>query len=132
MVVYSPLKHMHRSIRTKIKMVIVLAWILALTPLLPSSIGIFGRYGLECKTRKCTSINMDYDGNPMAVDPKASLGSWTVVIAGGLLVGFNSAIYYRLWVKLFLILSCTACCKYVQNYYLTDDNFKLNLMFFLI
>ena len=100
MLVYSPLKLTHKNIRTKIKITIVLAWILALTPLVPTAFGLFGRYGLECKTRKCTPINMDYDGNPMAVDPKASLGSWTVVITGVFLVVFNGAIYYRLWVQL--------------------------------
>ena len=83
-------------------MIIALSWLIAFIPMLPTSFGAFGRYGLECKTRKCTVINMAYDGNPSILNPKASAGSYTVVLTGVLLVLFNGAIYYRLWVNIIL------------------------------
>ena len=83
----------------KSKIIIALAWILSFIPMLPTSFGAIGRFGLECKTRKCTSINMNYDGEPSALDPKASVGVYTMVVACILLATLNGAIYYRLMVK---------------------------------
>ena len=73
--------------------------------MLPTLFGGFGLYGLECKTRKCTVINMDPEGNPTSVNPKVSLGSNTALMTFALLATFNGAIYYRLWVTYFLLIS---------------------------
>ena len=56
--------------------IIAFAWLLAYVPMLPTLFGAFGRYGLECKTRKCTVINIvdDY-GTPLGMNPKTDLGS---------------------------------------------------------
>ena len=67
--------------------------------MIPGLFGAYGLYGLACKPRKCTAINMNPDGNPTPIDPKLSLGSNTVVVTGLLLVVFNGAIYYRIWVN---------------------------------
>ena len=82
-------------------MIIALSWMLSIIPMIPTSFGGFGLYGLECKTRKCTVINMDPDGTPSSINPKVSLGSNTVIMTGTLLILFNGAIYYRLWVRPF-------------------------------
>ena len=66
--------------------------------MISTSAGKFGRFGLECKTRKCTPINMDEDGNPTSVNPKY-VGRWVVYIAGSCLITFNSLIYFKLWVN---------------------------------
>ena len=88
-----------REFRSGCKIVIALAWLLALLPMVPTAFKQFGRYGLECKTRKCTVINMGLDGNPTSVNPKLELGRWSPVIAGILLIAFNGAIVLRLRVS---------------------------------
>ena len=72
---------------------------LALLPLVPVSFGGFGRFGLECKTRKCTVINMGTDGNPTSINPKANVGVYSLIVAVILIIGFSGAIYSRLWVN---------------------------------
>ena len=97
--VFKPNKLKSKRIRLYTKLIIALAWMLAYVPMLPSLFGEFGFYGLECKTRKCTVINMDYrTETPTSVNPKSKLGANTVVMAGLCLVGLNGLIYYRLWV----------------------------------
>ena len=95
---YFPAKLKCQKISTLCYSIIALAWLLSYVPMLPGLFGAFGLYGLECKTRKCTVINMNPDGTPMSVNPKEKLGSNTVIMAGTCLVVINGLIYYRLWV----------------------------------
>ena len=74
---------------------------LSYLPMIPASFEGWGRYGLECKTRKCTYINMGPDENPTSLNPKEKIGSVTPAMAIVLLVLFNGAIFYRLWVHHF-------------------------------
>ena len=97
--IYYPSRLNETGFRKKCKMIIILAWLLAILPMVPTAFQKFGRYGLECKTRKCTVINMDVDEYPTSVNPKRQLGSWTPVIAATLLLVFNGLIYLRLRVK---------------------------------
>ena len=97
--VFKPNKLKSKRIRLYTKLIIALAWMLAYVPMLPGLFRAFGFYGLECKTRKCTVINMDYGTEtPTSVNPKKSLGANTVVMSGLCLVVLNGLIYYRLWV----------------------------------
>ena len=66
--------------------------------MIPTSAGKNGRFGLECKTRKCTPINMQEDGNPTSANPKY-IGRIVVYVAGSFLLSFNSLIHYKLWVN---------------------------------
>ena len=103
--IYFPSRLRERRFRLKSKMIIIFAWLLAFLPMMPGIFKQWGRYGLECKTRKCTVINMDVDGNPTSVNPKIEVGRWTPLIAVTLLLVFNAMIYLRLRVK------CLNCCK---------------------
>ena len=68
--------------------------------MVPGLFGMIGVYGLECKTRKCTVINIRYwDGTPTSLNPKEKLGSNTFIMAGICLVIVNALIYYRLRVR---------------------------------
>ena len=87
------------SFRRGCKLVIVVAWLFALVPMVPGAFKQFGRYGLECKTRKCTLINMDMYGDPTKLNPKAELGRWSPVVAGVFLIVFNVATVVRLRVR---------------------------------
>ena len=87
------------SFRRGCKLAIVVAWLFALVPMVPGAFKQFGRYGLECKTRKCTLINMDTDGDPTKLNPKAELGRWSPVVAGVFLIVFNVATVVRLRVR---------------------------------
>ena len=78
--------------------IVALAWLISLIPLLPASAGTFGKFGLECKTRKCTPINMNEDGSPTSINGK-SVGRSIVYVAGVFLFVFNAIIYYKLWVN---------------------------------
>ena len=102
------------SFRRGCKLVIVVAWLFALVPMVPGAFQQFGRYGLECKTRKCTLINMDMDGNPSKLNPKAELGRWSPVVAGVFLIVFNVATVVRLRVRHIFMFKMTL--KYVKNY----------------
>ena len=97
--VYFPTKLKSRKFRASCKFIIALAWLLSYVPMVPGLFGAFGLYGLECKTRKCTVININPDGTPTSVNPKESLGSNTVIMAGTCLIVINGLIYYRLWVR---------------------------------
>ena len=69
--------------------------------MIPTLFGAFGRYGLECKTRKCTVINIVDDfGTPLGMSPKTDLGSHTPLMGGICLIVINGMIYYQLWVKI--------------------------------
>ena len=98
--VYFPSKLKSKRFRCYSKLVLVLAWLLAYVPLTPGLFGMNGLYGLECKTRKCTVININYwDESPTSLNPKEKLGSNTFIMAGICLVIVNALIYYRLWVR---------------------------------
>lgn len=97
--IFFPSKMTESGFRSKSKMITISAWLLALLPMVPGAFKKFGRYGLECKTRKCTVINMGEDLNPTSVNPKRELGRWSPVVAGTLLLVLNAAIYLRLRVK---------------------------------
>ena len=97
--VYYPTKLDHGKFRRRAKLIVAAAWVLSFAPMIPTGFGAMGLYGLECKTRKCTPININPDGTPSFVNPKSALGSNVVIVAIVLLVSFNAAIYYRLWVK---------------------------------
>ena len=85
--------------RTLSKLMVALAWILALFPLVPGAFEKFGRYGVECKTRKCTVINMDSNDNVTTLNPKRELGRWCLVLTSILLLSLNIAIVLRLRVS---------------------------------
>ena len=82
--------------RTICKVFVAIAWCSAILPMVPSAFGAFGKYGLECKTRKCTLINLQPDGNPTSLNAKQELGRWSVVVAGILLLIFNFSAVIRL------------------------------------
>ena len=91
--VYFPTKLNCQKFRLLCNSIIALAWLLSYVPMLPGLFGAFGLYGLECKTRKCTVINMNPDGTPTSVNPKESLGSNTVIMSGTCLIVINVLIY---------------------------------------
>ena len=76
-----------------------MAWCLAILPMVPSAFNAFGKYGLECKTRKCTYINLDPDGNPTTSNAKNEVGKWSLLVAGFLLLFCNLSSVFRLRVR---------------------------------
>ena len=47
----------------------IFVWVMAILFMLPTLIGKFGQFGLECSTFRCKHIDMDIEGNPMNSHP---------------------------------------------------------------
>ena len=98
--VYFPAKIKCEKFRYKCYVLVLLAWMIPIFTTLPSVTGKIGRIGLECKTRKCTVINMDNDGNPLQSNPKSNAGNYSLLTVVVLLLILKTATYLRLRVKL--------------------------------
>ena len=110
--VYQPRKLNEKSFTYACKILPISTWVLSFFPLLPILFKIWGRFGLECRTRTCTVINADENGDPSPVHPKEKLvkGIWIICIV---LFVVNVAVYIK--VKVMYLLEPL---YYVDFYYL--------------
>ena len=83
------------------KILPVSTWVLSFFPLLPILFQKMGRFGLECRTRTCTIINADENGDPSPVHPKEKLvgAIWIICIV---LIVVNVAVYIKVKVMYLL------------------------------
>ena len=79
--VYFPRKTMEKPFVYVCRAAPILGWVVAIIFMLPTLIGKFGQFGLECRTFRCKHIDMDIEGNVMSSDPTAIY--FTVIIASG-------------------------------------------------
>ena len=103
--IYFPMKMQDKPFRNKLNIFIVSAWILAFAPHIPVISKSVNRYGLECKTRKCTVLPIDYYGCPSVTNIKIKTGELTALTCIVLLIVLNGSIYLQLRVSLSKIVS---------------------------
>ena len=70
----------------------ILGWILSAIFLLPTLSGIYGQFGLECRSFRCQLINIDKNGEPLNFGPE-KLFFCLIVFPGFLMVMFNCATF---------------------------------------
>ena len=92
--VYQPRKLNEKSFTYACKILPISTWVLSFFPLLPILFQKMGRFGLECRTRTCTIINADKNGDPIPVHPKEKLVGviWIICIV---LFVVNVAVYIK-------------------------------------
>ena len=90
------------------KILPVSTWVLSFFPLLPILFQKMGRFGFECRTRSCTIINADENGDPSPVHPKEKLvgAIWIICIV---LFVVNVAVYIKVKVMNVSIGSIVLC-----------------------
>ena len=74
LMVYFPGKAQSAKFQQASKVVPILAWIVSVLWLLPTSIGKYGQFGLDCKTMLCKFINQDFDGSKSNPEKTYALG----------------------------------------------------------
>ena len=87
-----------------------MVWILAYLPLVPTLTELWGRHGLDCRTRKCTIVN-----NSGELNPKDIIGQITVILTMLLLGVFNAASYIRLKVEKSYLFEYLIDCMKAQS-----------------
>ena len=74
LVVYFPGKAQSTKFQQASKIIPILAWVVSFLWILPTSIGKYGQFGLDCKTMMCKFINQDFDGSKSNPEKTYALG----------------------------------------------------------
>ena len=74
LVVYFPGKAQDKEFHQASKIIPILAWIVGFLWLLPTSIGKYGQFGLDCRSLACYFINQDFDGSKSNPENTFALG----------------------------------------------------------
>ena len=88
--VYFPLTTKSRKFKYACTLTPVFGWLLSFIILLPTLVGRYGQFGLECKSFRCQFISINEHGEPLGFGPDKLFG-FLIVFSGCLMVSFNIA-----------------------------------------
>ena len=90
LMVYFPGKAQSAKFQQASKVIPILAWIVSVLWLLPTSIGKYGQFGLDCKILMCKFINQNLDGSKSNPEKTYALG----IIGIGILILLLNVLTY--------------------------------------
>ena len=91
--VYFPRKAQSAKFQQASKIIPILAWVVSFLWLLPTSIGKYGQFGLDCKILMCKFINQNVDGSKSNPEKTYALG---IIGIGFFILSLNILTYIRI------------------------------------
>ena len=129
--VYFPDKSDRIFTRRNSKMAIAICWIVPVLILLPSLTGKWGKHALDCKTRGCTIIDHDRNGEKNGLPFKKFLLAVGISFPTFVLIVANTMIYIKVNkiirifelfnIKLFTRCNTETCKKYPRKFLFSID-----------
>ena len=92
--IYFPNKTDGKIFQRTCKVVPMMAWALSILQLMPTLIGEYGQFGLQCKLLSCRFITVNRNGSQTSSDPHNTYGG-VIIIIGLLIIVLNVATYLR-------------------------------------
>ena len=92
--IYFPKKTSGKLFQHTCMLLPVMGWMLSILQLLPTLIGQYGQFGLQCKIYSCRFIPVNRDGSQKNSNPQHAYGG-LVIIIGLLMIILNVATYLR-------------------------------------
>ena len=77
--IFYPAKIKSREFQNVCKLTPLVGWIISFLLMLPTLLGKYGHFALECRSFRCKTIDTDLDGNPIEFDP---LSSYLIIVIG--------------------------------------------------
>ena len=93
LMVYFPRKAQGAKFQQASKIIPILAWVVSFLWLLPTSIGKYGQFGLDCKILMCKFINQNVDGSKSNPEKTYALG---IIGIGFFILSLNILTYIRI------------------------------------
>ena len=93
LVVSFPGKAQDKKFQQASKIIPILAWVVSFLWLLPTSIGKYGQFGLDCKILMCKFINQNVDGSKSNPEKTYALG---IIGIGFFILSLNILTYIRI------------------------------------
>ena len=92
--IYFPNKTDGKMFLRSCKLFPILAWVFPILQLMPTLIGEYGQFGLQCKILSCRFITVNRDGSRTNYDPHNTYGALVITI-GLLMIILNVATYLQ-------------------------------------